>query len=72
MIQVTTNEVKKEVKGFPKLMTSGTGKIILFTSERAGVVLHDPSNGLLVGGVYNSIDISSYKEIEYSVTIQNV
>jgi len=72
MIQVTTEKVKQQVTEYPKLMTTETGRIVLFTKESLGVILCDPDGYYDIGRESGGWLMSCFKPLTTPLTIQNV
>jgi len=73
MIQVTTNEVKKEaVSEYPKVMQSETGRIVLFLRFGEGVVLYEKETAWGIGHYAKNWVMGDFKPMNTPVTIQNV
>ena len=72
MINVTIGESKTQEKElFPKLMISGLGRIVLFTSKRSGIVMYEKEYCFGVGHFSECWANEDFTDYNEPITLQN-
>jgi hypothetical protein len=71
-MDVKVNETpKKKIKGFPKLMSSRSGTIVLFYTEHCGVCLRNTGSNTPVGQYLDHWRMEFFEDFEGEVTLSN-